>query len=676
MNNFLRNLTIKQKMRFGFGIMWGVLAIITIQAAINLTVVRSNVAEIVEEKQPLAIKAMEMAFILERSLNSLSMYILTNDEKLIDDYYSGIVLVEENINRAQLKLSKGGESEAALSHEYGLLQDSLAKLPDLVEQVKVIQTSQALKFPAFAYADENILGLTTEISQAITQMVDSELTDLSSERSALISDVLGLQKTWSNVTSSLRGYIAFRNEYMADSVDNHLNQTERLIDQISQQKAVELTLEEEDGIEQLQQLYQEYREHYMMLTAIHEGEQWRMDTWLMEHKIIPIFKELDEALIASSDIAIKDMMDESDSLLSSSLNNIIILLLISVLGQFIGMIVSRRVTQSVVEPMQDISQVMKDIAGGNGDLTRRLPVKSQDEMGELAGYFNEFVTKIQLMLQEVSGTVNQLEVSSGKLLSITHETKQGTQQQLSSTGLLSTSMVDMASQSRSVVDHSHNTSKATQQAADRIKLSDEKVQGTAEQMLKLSDGMDAISASVSQLNVESETIGSVVHVIREIAEQTNLLALNAAIEAARAGEHGRGFAVVADEVRGLAQRTQESTVQIEEIIDKIRRTTSKTVKVVEAGNETARSSCGAISETKDTLQPVSLLMSDINQMSQQMSNAANEQSVLAQEINQNIGQIHEVTERAVTGAEKTEVAGHDLQELADKLERLVHQFKI
>jgi methyl-accepting chemotaxis protein len=671
---FLSKLTIKQKIRFGFGVIWIVLAIITIQAAVNLALVRSDVATIVNEKQPIAIEATEMTFLLEKSMNSLSMYILTGDTALIDRYDSEMAAVQQKIKDAKSD-SENGITKEQVKH-YQLLEEGLQKLPVLVEQIKTLQTERANKFPAFAYVNKNMQKLAVEIKQTIGMMVNSEIENLSSDRKELVTDVLQLQNNWLNVTSSLRGYIAFRTDSMADNTESYLNLMEKLNDKIAHQQAVELTFEEEVGIEKVQALYEKYREHYMILKGIHQGDKWRMDTWLMQTKVTPIFTELEKQLVSASDKALSDMTHESENLLSSSLNNIIILLALSFTGQLVGMLVSRRVTDSVVKPVQEIASAMKDISMGEGDLTRRLPVTSQDEIGALAGYFNEFVIKIHLMFTEVADTVEQLEVSSSKLLGITQQAKEGTQRQLSSTGLLSTSMIDMTSKSKSVEDHSQNTSRATQQAADRVKKGGEQVNSTANEIQKLSEGMVAMTNSVEQLRADSESIGMVVNVIREIAEQTNLLSLNAAIEAARAGEHGRGFAVVADEVRNLAQRTQQSTVQIGQIIDKIRKATLVTVSVVEDGQEATKSSSDAISATKKTLEPVTILMDDISKMSEQMSSAAHAQSALAQEINQNIGQIHSVTEDAALGAENTEKAGHDLQGLADKLEKLVHQFKI
>jgi len=676
MKNWLNKLTIKQKMRFGFGVIWAVLAIITIQAAANLYVVRSNMSDVVTEQQPVALDAMESAFLLEKSMNDLSMYILMNDDELLKKYEKGIDSVKKNMAKAQKNLADSGVEENILKDKYKVLDQHLSQLNGLVTDVKSFQKNRADNFPAFKYVNNNMLTVAKQIQQIISIMIDSELSDLLPQRKKVISDLLALQKNWLNVTSSLRGYIGFRSQVMSDATDNYLDQFETVMKRLNNQKQVELTIEEEDGLSNLEGLYEAYREHFMAVKGIHGGDKWRMDVWFMSNKIQPLFHTLDKELMSISELAVSKVKTTSENVLDLSLNSIILLILLSGIGQIAGMIISSRVTRSVVSPIQEISAAMKDISEGEGDLTRRLPVNSSDEMGQLAQHFNLFVEKIHQMLSEVSSTIRELEVSSSDLLKITTQAKSGAQQQLSASGGLSASMVEMTQKSKSVEDHSHNASRATNEATERVKQGGEMVLNTAGQIQQLTNGMDEMTASVKLLREDSESIGTVVNVIREIAEQTNLLSLNAAIEAARAGEHGRGFAVVADEVRGLAQRTQDSTRQIEQIIEKIRHATLTTADVVEAGQSATKASCDAISKTKDALQPVIILMDDINKMSQQMSSAAHSQSVLAQEINQNITQIHDVTEMVANGSTGTEQAGNHLQVLADKLERLVHQFKI
>lgn len=677
MNAWLKKLTIKQKMRFGFGVIWAVLAFITIQAAVNLGIVRSNMSSVVEQHQPVALQAKDAAFQLEKSMNALSMYILTGDAAILEKYQAGIAKANQSIQTSteQLKLSSDENSNKLLA-SYAELQQELNRLVPVVEEIKKLQVSRNEKFPAFNYVNEHMLPITMQTQQIINAMVDSELNELSAERSALVAEVLALQKNWFNLTNSIRGYLGFRTQSMAEATDNYLNRYEELLINIANSDAAELTIEEEEGIEQLQELYQGYREHYMTMKGIHSSDKWRMDIWLMNNEVLPVFESLDKKLVVISEHAVSQVETMSQDLMQLSLNSIIILLIISATGQVAGMIVSRKVTDAVSEPINGISEAMEDIAKGEGDLTRRLPVTSKDEIGQLAQHFNLFVEKIHTMLSQVSDTVNELEVASKSLIKITHEAKAGADMQLSATGGLSNSMVNMAHKSQSVEDHSHNTSRATQQAAEKVKAGGEMVLGTTHEIQKLSQGMEDMTAAVKNLRADSESIGTVVSVIREIAEQTNLLSLNAAIEAARAGEHGRGFAVVADEVRGLAQRTQESTLQIEGIIDKIRQATLSTVKVVESGQSATKSSCEAIQQTRSALEPAIILMDDINQMSQQMADAAQAQSELAQQINQNISQIHEVTEKTVKGTSSTEQAGNNLQSLADKLEGLVHQFKI
>ena len=678
MKQWLNSLTIRQKMRFGFGVIWAVLAFITIQAALNLAFVRSNMSDMVAITQPVAIDAKDSEYILEQSMNAFSMYLLTGEKIHLAQYQEGINAIRQRIDTSK-KLLEGfavNTKEKAIYDAYLKLNRDLKTLAPIVDEVKKLQSNQVLKYPALGFFNANMVPKSAEIQQILDLMVDSELSALAANRKSVLRDVLALQNSWMGISDNLKGYINAKSEDLVQTIDQSLNEFETVLNKVELQKEVVLTFEEERSIEKLKPLFAHFNQDYKQLKKLHSSDKWRTDIWLMDNKVVPIFKTLDKTLGDVAEMAVTEVGAVSEDVMQLSLNSIIMLLLISAIGQVTGMIMSRKVTDAVSDPINNISDAMEDIAKGDGDLTRRLPVDSQDEIGALAGHFNLFVDRIHKMLSELSQTVSELEASSSSLMDVTKQARQGADMQLEATGGLSSSMIDMAGKSKSVEDHSHNTSRATQQAAEKVKEGGDMVLGTANEIQKLTEGMDEMTRAVNALREDGESIGTVVSVIREIAEQTNLLSLNAAIEAARAGEHGRGFAVVADEVRGLAQRTQESTLQIEGIIDKIRSATVSTVEVVKSGQGVTEASFNAIQKTKAALKPAIILMDDINQMSQQMSEAAHSQSALAQQINQNITRIHEVTERAVEGTCSTEQAGNDLQSIADKLEKLVRQFKI
>lgn len=673
MGKFLNNLTVKRKMRFGFGVIWAVLAVITIQAAVNLYIVRVNVQEVVDVKQPITVNASEMAMSLEKSMNSLSMYMLTNDTKALDSYESGIQKANKLLREVKQNLSAGDDAQSA---HLRAIKKSLQQLPPLVDEVKLLQTDRNKKFPAFDFVNHYMVHPAQNIQQQIGLMISSEMEDLQPNRKPVLSVLLTMQKDWLNVLSSVRGYVAFRTDGMSADAENYLNQFEAALDKLSQQKDIELTLEEEDGLTSLKTEYVDYRENFMKLKEIHQGPKWRMDIWLMDHKILPVFKQIENDLNGISGQAISDMKATSQDVVDSTLRNLILLLSLSILGQLVGMLISRKVTKSVVDPVDNLVTAMQNISQGDGDLTKRLNIKGKDELAELANYFDLFISRIQDMFREVTETVHELEQASNGLLRVTHETKEGVEQQVAASEQLSQSMIIMDEKAKSVEAHSHNTSSATEQAVSRVKEGGEVVTSAAETIKLVSNRMDEITDAVMQLNNDSQTISTVINVIREIAEQTNLLALNAAIEAARAGEHGRGFAVVADEVRGLAQRTQESTLQIEAVIEKIRKATEETVSVVGQGQETTKIGYESVMKVQKVLSPVIILMDDINNMSSQMLASARSQNELVTEVNANINQIHTVTGSTVEGAANTETSGNRLRELANKLEQLVHQFKI
>ncbi len=677
MSGFLKNLTIKQKMRFGFGVIWLVLAIITIQAAINLFVVRLNVTEVVDHKQPTAFVSNELIITLEKSMNALSVFMLTDDADALASYQRYYEQANTILNDLEARLvASGGEAVALNRQRLEQVKHNMQALPQKVEWIQRLQKNQSEKFPAFQYVSDNLAGVSSQIQQAISSMVQSELNDLQPSRRIILQDLLNLQANWSNVLNSVRGYLAFRSADMSQNAEMYLEATELLLEKLQALPVSRLTLEQEESLPQIADDFATYRQNYMTLKTIHEGEKWRMDIWMMEHEIKPLFEVLEADLTAVMESSVDEMVLLSEKVADSSLNNIILLLSLSVMGQLVGMLISSRVTRSVVEPVHQAVAAMQDMAQGEGDLTRRLPVNGKDELAMLSQYFNVFVERIQAMLQQLSGTVHELEKASVQMLGVTLSTKRGSEHQLSAAAQLTESVSDMTVKAKSVEALSRKASNITEQAVGRVKQGSQVVSRATHTIQSLSVGMAQMTDAVNQLNEDSKSIGQVVSVIREIAEQTNLLALNAAIEAARAGEHGRGFAVVADEVRGLAQRTQESTLEIERIIEKICDATSRTVGVVSSAQQNSQDSCGAIELAQQELAPVVKLMDNISQMSEQIFGAAHSQATLAAAVNEHIGQIHLVSEQTALEAVNTEKAGNQMQALADRLDRLVHQFKV
>lgn len=676
MTQFLSGLSIEKKIRYGFGVIWITLAVITLQAVVNLSLVRMNVSEVIEQQQPVVVEALNLSTELERTRNALSLAMLLKQPEVFTEYLQQLQTLESKVETIR---QIPGQTKA-LTVEFDHLQNALGVLRQESVKIEALQARYSANYPAFAFSNNELLPLASRMQQSISEMVNSELEVIDASRQTTLSLTIELQKTWLNAMTGLRGYMAFRTEEMAELTESYLDQVQELLIQFdaitTQDNGVELTFVEEALLPEVIQLYQNYRETYMIMKSIHTGEKWRLDTWLVENEIQPVFEQLSSSLNALVAHYSQQMQAKSESVVQSSFWNIVLLLTLSVLGQFFAMRVSRGITKEVVEPIRLVSNTMRDIAQGEGDLTSRLPVKSQDEIGQMAAYFNDFVSRIQQMLQSVQQTTVRLESASSHLNQVTKSIHSGAQQQLTSSLQLTDSMTQMTMQSKEVEAHSQNTSRATYQAVERVSDSSQQVGGAVKEIQKLSQSMEQMTQSVMELREDSLMIGTVISVIREIAEQTNLLSLNAAIEAARAGEHGRGFAVVADEVRALATRTQESTIEIQTIIDKISETTQKTVASVQLGQEVTQTSVEIITQSKDKIGPVTVLMSDINKMSEKVLAVARTQRLLSEEINTNITQIHSVAESAVGGVQKTEDAAQDLQGLAIEIEGLVKQFKI
>ena len=330
----------------------------------------------------------------------------------------------------------------------------------------------------------------------------------------------------------------------------------------------------------------------------------------------------------------------------------------------------------VSKPLQSLVERVKDIAAGEGDLTQMLDQKSNDELGELAHWFNVFVHKLRNMIKDINGYTEELNGASEEMSAITQQTTTSVSKQQSETTQVATAMNEMASTVQEVSRNASEAANATNEANLEASKGRKVVNETIESIDSLAQEVEKAGNVILKLEEDSKGIGVVLDVIRGIAEQTNLLALNAAIEAARAGEQGRGFAVVADEVRTLAERTQSSTAEINHMIDRLQQGSKAAVDVMTQGKTQATLSVEQAAKAGASLDAIADMINVISDMNTQIASAAEEHSAVSSEINRNVTSINQAASQTADDAERLSQSSLQLTRMSGELRNLLQQFKV
>ena len=334
------------------------------------------------------------------------------------------------------------------------------------------------------------------------------------------------------------------------------------------------------------------------------------------------------------------------------------------------------IVRGIKQSIDDVVRSLKDIAQENGDLTVRIETKSEDEIGDLVYWFNQFMDKLQGVVRDVVEASLPLSNLAQNLRGVTEETQRTIDvQQKSATN--AKRAVDTMSGSVDGVAHSaaqaaSDANEATTAASEGRQI----VQQTVTSIQQLAENVRETADVIARLESDSNKVGSVLDVIKGIAEQTNLLALNAAIEAARAGEQGRGFAVVADEVRTLASRTQQSTEEIQSTIEQLQNAAHSAVEVMSRGTEQATSSVETANKAGSSLETITSTIGRINQMNEQIAHNTEDQRTVAVDIVRHVDEIHERTEQTASRSGELGSMCNELADLAQHLESIAKQFRV
>jgi len=304
----------------------------------------------------------------------------------------------------------------------------------------------------------------------------------------------------------------------------------------------------------------------------------------------------------------------------------------------------------LLAPLSRVSQALSTIADGNGDLTQRITVDTQDEVGVLADSFNRFVSSQHELISHIRQLATDLDFDAEKSLITNQSSVSELQRQQQEVAMVATAVTEMASATHEIAANAENTATASQQSAQSSREGKLLVDKTRNTINSLAGEIDQTTAVIGELSLHAQAISSILTTIQEIAEQTNLLALNAAIEAARAGEQGRGFAVVADEVRVLSRRTQNSTAEIYTTIETLQNTTKKAVSLMDSSKGYANNSVDDVNAAAHALEEITLAVNEISDMAGQIAVAAEEQTQVTNEITRNTVAIKDVTDEITTSA--------------------------
>ncbi|MEN8179851.1 MAG: methyl-accepting chemotaxis protein [Pseudomonadota bacterium] len=397
-----------------------------------------------------------------------------------------------------------------------------------------------------------------------------------------------------------------------------------------------------------------------------------------DYRGVPVLSAYSPVKIVGLDWAILSEIDAAEAygpaqrLFDSILTNAIV---ITILVIIISCLIGYWFAGSVSRPMLTIARELRHI-GDEADLTRKVAIDRKDEIGSMANALNEMQDKFRVALIKIAESSDSVSSSSTELTAITTQSHTSISQQQAETDQLATAMEEMASTAQEIASSTNYASTAASDAQAATEKGRTVVSVTTDSIRRLAQELTASASKVERLKQDSEAIGSVLDVIRGVAEQTNLLALNAAIEAARAGEQGRGFAVVADEVRTLASRTQQSTEEIQKMIEHVQEGADQVAQSMIQSHDQADQGVNQAAKTDTALDAISEAIQRMNEMIYQVASAADEQSTVALQMSRSVQNIAQTGNETLQGADHATQASDSLSQLAVDLKALVNRFRI
>lgn len=676
--NFLNNLTTKAKLILGFGLVIAISIVSTLLIYIQLERTKSNQDVLLDIRAPTVEAGLQLSNGINQSLSGLRGYlILGADPKKAELFKAERARGWQDIDAAIASLN-----HFSLNWTVPANIEKLKNMNTLIDEFRVAQqeiediSHTSANIESFDILLNNAAPKAVQTITALTKLIELEVKEESNtQRKLLLKTLADSRASFALGLANIRAYLLSGDEKFKNNFLNLWQKNSNQFKQLTDKEELFSSAQKSDW-----QAYQanrtEFRPFVDQMFASRGSADWnKANAWLgtkaapRAQKIQAILAEMRVSQVALSNNDKTSLLDNV-----SFLYNILFfgVFLIIALGSLLAWLISQSITKPLGGEPNDMAILANRIS--NGDLTTHF-----DENIKASGLYLSMIemsNNLKRLISDVQDVTNSLASSSTQTSDVAVETSSNIKAQYDKIELVATAIEQMTATVNDIAQNGHDCAKITEESNVVTVDGQENVRQTVSTIEQLSVDINNASGVISSVQQESQSISSVSEVISGIAEQTNLLALNAAIEAARAGEQGRGFAVVADEVRSLASKTQESTTSINEIITSLQNRSNDAVNVMQKSQEKVQETIKQANISGESLEKITASVKEIQDMITQISQASEEQANVAQDVMQNVIEISTVAQKTTQDADATVVAGNELQQQTEKLKGLISTFKV